>query len=208
MTRRNYNRFTNQDKFYIITNGAQTECNYFKLLKSKKSIYDVKIKFENADPLGLVKYAISIYNNHDANQIWCVFDIDYTHQERRLVPAIKLAEQNGIRYAYSNKSFEVWLISHFIKCDKELDINDHKKILDDYLKKIDSHLEYEKTNEELLKKHFIGKYKIAVENAKAVHQNFIKQHRETYGLNSNYRIWEWNSSTTVYKLVEALKLEK
>lgn len=46
-----------RNKFYIITNGEQTECNYFKLLKSKRSIYDVKVIFENADPLGLVQYA-------------------------------------------------------------------------------------------------------------------------------------------------------
>ena len=33
--------------FYIITNGEQTEYNYFKLLKAKRSVYDVKIIFQN-----------------------------------------------------------------------------------------------------------------------------------------------------------------
>ena len=206
MARKNYNTLKNRDTFYIITNGEQTEYNYFKLLKSKKSIYDVKIKFENADPLGLVQYAIN--NIHNANQIWCVFDIDNTHRDNRLVPAITLAEQHGIKYAYSNKAFEVWLISHFTKCDRQMDIDDHKKVLDQYLKSIDSNLEYQKTDDKLLAKYFIGNYKQAVENAKIVHQKYVKKDREKYGLNSKYCIWEWNSSTTVYKLVEALKLEK
>ena len=40
-----------RDKFYIITNGEATEDNYFHLLKAYKSIYDVKIEFQNHAPL-------------------------------------------------------------------------------------------------------------------------------------------------------------
>lgn len=62
-------KINTRDKFYIITNGEQTEKNYFDLLKSKKSIYDMKVLFINDSPLNLVKHA-SIYVN-DANQVWC-----------------------------------------------------------------------------------------------------------------------------------------
>lgn len=43
-------------------------------------------------------------------------------------------------------------------------------------------------------------------NAKIVYQNYVKAHNEKHA-NQRQPIWEWVSSTTVYKLVEALKLK-
>ena len=63
-----------KNKFYIITNGRETEKNYFKLIKAKKSIYEVLVEFQNEDSLGLVNYAIE--KKKDANQVGIVFDID------------------------------------------------------------------------------------------------------------------------------------
>ena len=112
MARRS-DKFIARNVFYIITNGVQTECNYFKLLKAKRSVYDVKIIFENADPLGLVQYAQRYIA--EANQVWCVFDIDYTYKDKRLIPALKQAEESGIKIAYSNVAFEVWLIKAMLQ---------------------------------------------------------------------------------------------
>lgn len=67
-------------------------------------------------------------------------------------------------------------------------------------------LKYDKTSEEQLKKYFIPYYETAVENAKVVYQTRMKEHKQRYGEDSKPRFWEWNSSTNVYKLVEALKL--
>lgn len=192
-------------KFYIVTNGKSSEQNYFNLLKSKKSIYNVKAIFQNNDPMGLVEFAKTL---KDANQIWLVFDIDYTYKDKRLIPAITEAKKFGFKYAFSNLAFEVWLISHFQKCDRELDTNGHKRILDEFLSKQKTGLTYDKADKELLKKYFVPNYKEAVINAKIVHQERIKEHNEKYGNSSNPRIWEWNSCTTVYKLVEAMKLSK
>lgn len=193
-----------RNKFYIITNGEQTECNYFKLLKCKRSIYDVKILFENADPLGLVKYAQNFLDG--ANQAWCVFDIDETYKDGRLVPALKQAEENGIKIAYSNIAFEVWLISHFEKVKPNLQLKDYARELDRILKKNGRGEAYSKNDEKLLKTHFIPNYRKAVENAKIVHQNYVKEHNEK-NTNKRQPIWDWMSSTTVYKLVETLKLK-
>ncbi len=193
------------NKFYIITNGKSSEQNYFNLLKSKKSIYDVKVIFQNNDPVGLVEYAVNL---KDANQIWLVFDIDYTYKENRLIKAITKAKKYGIKYAFSNLAFEVWLISHFQKCYQELDINGHKKILDNYLNKQKIGLTYSKANIDILKKYFIPNYHNAVINAKIVHQEWIKKNNKKYGNNANQKIWEWNSCTTIYKLIEAMKLNK
>lgn len=180
---------------------SKTEKNYFELLKAKHSIYDVKVEFVNADPLGLVEYAIR--NFRDANQVWCVFDIDNSYKDNRLVPALKKAEDNGIKTAYSNIAFEVWLISHFERCEKELQVKDYPSILNMYLK--DKGVTYSKNDKELLKKYFIPLCKDAVQNAKVVYQTRVKNFREVC-MNERLPIWNWNSSTDVFKLVEALKL--
>lgn len=196
-----------RNTFYILTNGAQTEYNYFNLLKSYKSIYDVKVEYVNRDPLGLVEFAANYRNG--ANQVWCVFDIDASHEENRLIPAIKLAEERGIKYAFSNLAFEVWLISHFQTCDKNMNCSQHKVALNSIIKnKLKLNQEYDKADKSLLEKYFVPNYPAAVENAKKVHQRYMKEHRKKYGEKSKPRIWEWNSCTTVYKLVEAMKLQK
>lgn len=192
-----------KNKFYIITNGEQTEYNYFNLLKAKRSVYDVKVIFENADPLGLVQYAQRYVA--EANQVWCVFDIDDTYKDKRLVPALKQAEENGIKVAYSNIAFEVWLISHFEKCKTTLQLKDYVHELDRLLKENGRSEIYSKNNEKLLKAYFIPSYKKAMENAKIVYQNYVKEHNAKCP-NQRQPIWNWISSTTVYKLVEALNL--
>lgn len=195
-----------RDKFYIITNGEATEDNYFHLLKAYKSIYDVKIEFQNHAPLDLVNYAQRYVQN--ANQVWCVFDVDSSYEENQLVPAINLAEKSKIKIAYSNVAFEVWLISHFQKCSSPLRADEHRKIINDYLAKKGFKGTYEKSDKEMLKRFFVPFYTVAVENAKVVYQTYVKNHYAQYGNTSHFCIWDWNSSTTVFKLVEALNLQK
>ncbi len=203
---RRQNVINQRSKFYIITNGKETEYNYFTALKAKKSMYDVSIVFANKDPIGLVRYAQDYLA--ESNQVWVVFDVDSTYEEQRLIPALKHAQTTGVKYAFSNLAFEVWLISHFRKCEQKLDTDKHKRILDEYLNEKRKGLLYEKSDEITLKKYFIPYYKTAVNNAKIVYQKKKVEHENRYGESSQPRIWEWNSCTTVYKLVEALKLSE
>ena len=194
-----------RNNFYIITNGEKTEKTYFDLLKkTKRRLYSVNVIFENADPPGLVEYAKDFLKN--ANQVWCVFDIDYTHKDKRLVPALNLAKQYGIKIAYSNKAFEVWLISHFKEFDAKLSIEKYAEVITKHIKENGYQGTYNKTNEALLKTYFIPHYKDAVEKAKVVYQRYVKKYHEECKPNSEMPIWEWDASTTVFKLVEALKL--
>ena len=206
MARRKQNFINQRSEFYIVTNGKESEYNYFNILKSKKSTYEVKIKYANKDPLGLVRYACDFIKN--ANQVWVVFDIDYTFEEKRLLPAIELAESNEIKYAISNLAFEVWLISHFKKCEQVLDTEGHKRLLNEYLNLKNKGLKYEKNDIQSIKKYFIPYYKTAINNAKIVFQKKKYEFEKQSNSNSRLPIWEWNSCTTVYKLVEELKLSE
>ena len=195
-----------RNRFYILTNGKETEKNYFELIKCKKSIYNVKIEYHNDSPYKLVKYGTTLC---DANQVWCVFDIDNTMDEKSLIPALELASESNIQIAFSNMAFEVWLLSHFDKIERNMDNKQLIREMNNLLKKkLSLDLEYDKADKDLLKKYFIPSYKTATENAKIVHQKYIAAHEKKHHGNKDYRIWEWNSCTNVYKLIEALQLTK
>ena len=204
---RNKRSLDARSKFYILTNGRETEKNYFDLIKSKKSIFDVKVEYQNSNPVQLVRYASQYLR--EANQVWCVFDIDNNFNDGTLIQAIKLAEETGVQIAYSNIAFEVWLLSHYQKVESTYDNTRLIRQMDKLLRE-DLRLNrgYDKSDKELLKKHFLPKLDDAVVNSKVIYQRKVKQHEQEYMGNKNYRIWEWNSSTNVFQLIEALKLQK
>lgn len=195
-----------KNDFYIVTNGAQTEMNYFNLIKSKKSIYSIRTVFSNRDPIGMVEYAKSFLPN--ANQVWCVFDIDYTYRDNRLIPALEEARKSGIKIAYSNKAFEVWLISHFEQFKAKKYLSEYANILTKHLKESGYQGKYDKVDEKLLKNYFIPKYKDAVVNAKIVYQKYDREFCKRAQEEEMPPIWDWDASTTVYKLIEALQLRE
>lgn len=153
--------------------------------------------------MGLVNYAIDHISG--ANQIWIVFDVDNTHKDNRLIPAINKAEKSGIKYAFSNISFEVWLVSHFEKLEKEMTEEKLEKLLSEYLSKKKTGLTYQKNDKNSLKEYFIPNYKEAITNSKIVYQKWKLSHQQSCGEKAKLPIWNWNSCTNVFMLVEALK---
>jgi hypothetical protein len=62
----------------------------------------------------------------DGNQVWCVFDRDFEEMEHKQLKgnvlfdeSIKTAESNGIKLAWSNDAFELWILLHFETIDNE-----------------------------------------------------------------------------------------
>lgn len=193
-----------RNKFYIITNGKETEKNYFELLRAQKSIYDVIIQFKNYDPLQLVEYAKTLLR--DANQVWCVFDIDEFHKHGKIEGAIIEANNCGVKCAISNISFEIWLLSHYKECKVNLNAKQLKKEISKILNDEKNGTIYSKNDKKMLKQYFVPRCRIAIENAKRNHQKFIKDHNENFCGHPNHPVWNWNPCTTVYMLVEELKL--
>lgn len=193
-----------KNEFLIITNGKETEVNYFKLIKKFKSFYKVKLEFQNLDPYELVKYARKYVGK--LNQVWVVFDVDNTYQEGKFNSAIMLAEKENVKYAFSNKSFEVWLLSHFCKVESNFS---NKELIEEINKKLKEQKflgEYIKGDPNILQKYFISKYRDAIINSKIVFQKKLKDHNAINSGKPKY--WKWCSSTLVYRLMEALKLSK
>lgn len=195
-----------RDTVLIATNGRQTEKNYFSCLTEHfKSIYSIKIEFRNMQCDELVNYAASL-NQTDYNQIWCVFDVDDTVEEGHLLTALKVARASNIRVAISNEAFEVWLLFHLCpEVKPSLTRKSYAKEINRLLSEQGEKAIYRKNDIELLKTAFLPNALDAAENAKKVYQKKEAEYQRQFG-NSNFRIWEWKSITTVYKLIESLRL--
>ena len=128
---RNYERHMKASKFLIVTDGKDTEINYFKgLVKYLKEEKHIKIGLKPSVVRApkLVDTCIRIQNKSEETFTpWIVFDRD---QVKDFDDIIKRAEDNKINVAWSNPCFEIWMFAYFgnipnlqtsTECCKEFD---------------------------------------------------------------------------------------
>lgn len=194
-----------RDEFLILTNGRQTEKNYFEAIRANyKSIFKISVKFLNDDPVALVNHAIA--EKTDQNRVWCVFDKD-EFTTASIEQAMKKAKANEIGVAFSNMAFEVWLIDHFEKCCNEKDADKLFADLDRILKTNEYPAGYSKEDKQMIAKILMPRLGVAVQNAKIVMQTRVLQYKQTHN-GEDYPVCDWNSFTNVHKLIDVLKLER
>ncbi|MBE0451991.1 MAG: RloB domain-containing protein, partial [Clostridia bacterium] len=119
------------DQILIVCEGVETEPNYLNGLKAKledeckKRMY-IEIKGVGRCTTSLVDYTTKLVRESKLiyNEIWCVFDkddfIDFDN-------AIEHSKKMGYMAAWSNESFELWLLLHFQYLDSQIgraDYND------------------------------------------------------------------------------------
>jgi hypothetical protein len=99
-------------RFLIISEGTVTEPSYFESFRLPTA--NVEAIGKGKDTLTLVRAAIKIANRSKKtyDEKWVVFDKD-GFKEDDFDNAIKKAEANGFRVAYSNQAFEYWFLLHF-----------------------------------------------------------------------------------------------
>ena len=193
-----------RDEFLILTNGKQTEKNYFEAIRAHyKSIFKISVKFMNDDPVALVNHAIA--EKTPRNRVWCVFDKD-EFLSASIDQAMKTAKENEIGVAFSNMAVEVWLIDHFKKCCLEKNAEKLVTDLDRILKANEYPAGYSKEDKQMITEVLMPRLGDAVQNADIVMQTWIRQYKESHN-NENYPFCDWNSFTNVHKLIDALKLE-
>lgn len=98
----------------IVCEGENTEPSYFNQFRITSA--KVKPVGEGYNTVSLVKRALELAQKRNYDQVWCVFDKD-DFEDNDFNSAIKIAETNNFGVAYSNQSFEYWLILH---------LNDHQ----------------------------------------------------------------------------------
>ena len=195
-----------RNHFLILTNGKRSEKNYFEALRGKfRSIYEITVKFMNDAPEALVNHAIA--EKKKTNRVFCVFDKDEFPNDS-VYRAMRAAKENGIGIAFSNMSFEVWLIDHFHQCKDEK--NNYQLIseLDELLRANGHSQGYAKGDQGVIINMLIPRLDDAVHNADVVSQKYIRELKESGYTNDYLPVWRWNSYTDVHKLIVALKLEQ
>lgn len=93
----------------IVCEGKKTEPTYFNQFRIPS--LTLKTVGEGYNTLSLVKRAIQLAAQSKFDQVWCVFDKD-DFDGQDFNQAIQLAESKGFGVAYSNQSFEYWLLLH------------------------------------------------------------------------------------------------
>ena len=116
------------EAFLIVTEGEETEPNYFHALKKhlQLSNADVEVIHPPAtDPISLTDAAIKLRNErarrakNDSwsvkyDEVWVVYDLEQTHDQRRRLARKAAPKQRaqGIRMAESDPCFEYWFLLH------------------------------------------------------------------------------------------------
>ena len=179
-------------RILIVCEGEKTEPNYFKNFDADLTIFDsIEILGTGYNTVSLVNEAIRLKNEAIQKkepyiETWCVFDKDDFPVES-FEKALKLAEKNQIKCAYSIEAFEIWYILHFNFHVTATSRLQYKKMLSGLLKK-----PYLK-NDPKMYSILAGKQDKAIKNAKKLYEEqCIKPLKDR------------NPVTTVYKLVERL----
>lgn len=194
-------------RIIIFTEGTRTEPIYFESKKNeirekiRREGIEVEIKGQGYNTLSLVDFAISYIDKEKIDltidDCWVAFDkddFDRTGGRNAFNDAITKAKSNNIKVAYSNESFELWLLLHFIPLDSAIGRDDYEDKLTERLK-ITTNNRVKKYRKKMDIYPFIyDKERDAIRNARML----IKQHSSESSFSRK------NPSTTVYLLVEDL----
>lgn len=94
----------------VLCGGRRTEPDYFNGLRRmvRNGAVNVIVMTEPRDPESVVKRAAGTLRRKEADEAWCVLDVDDFRFDR----AVPAARKSGVNLAVSNPCFEVWLILH------------------------------------------------------------------------------------------------
>ena len=101
---------TEKPSILIVCEGENTEPSYFNQFRITSA--KVKSVGEGYNTVSLVNRALALSQQGNYDQVWCVFDKD-DFNDNDFNSAIQIAVANNFGVAYSNQSFEYWLILHF-----------------------------------------------------------------------------------------------
>lgn len=191
-------------KIFVWSHTKKAEIEYFQdfkqYLKTHRLMPERHVVWT---PQELLNYVIGWKKQKkidDKDQVWCIFDIDNfaTKKEDReeLIVLIKKAHSNGIKIAFINECFELWILLHFDSVNSS--IKRGKNIEEKIQKKFKSAKlgNFEKNQKVFLS--LINLQEAAIANAKKLVPDYNKIDWEYY-LSS-----KGNPSTSIHFLIEEI----
>lgn len=116
------------NSFLIVVEGEATERAYLEALRDELQLNAARVAVVHAgvtDPVNIVRAAVELRDRQAArvaktltvpfDEVWAVFDREkQDHPRREQMPAaLQLAAGENVAVAYSNPSFEFWLLLHY-----------------------------------------------------------------------------------------------
>lgn len=181
-----------KQSFLIVCEGENTEPDYFNAFRLTSA--NVRAVGQGISTIGLVQKAVRIKDEerrkgYTYDQYWVVFDKD-DFPNNDFNNAIALAENNGIKAAYSNQAFELWFLLHFRLIQGPM----HRNL---YASKLNEHLSFPYSKGRgigaVMYKELLPKQSVAIRNAQIISQQMEKVSPS-----------QAESSTRVHLLVEEL----
>jgi hypothetical protein len=179
-------------RILIVCEGTKTEPNYFRKFKANPEVFDaIEIQGTGYNTVSLITEAIRIKNEAIQKkepyiETWCVFDKDDFPIES-FEKAIKMAEQNQIKCAYSIEAFEIWYMLHF-----------------NFYVTAFSRLQYKEKLSELLKKPYLKNDPEMYLLLNKRQRRAVQNAKKLYDIQCLLPLKERNPVTTVFQLVERL----
>jgi len=100
----------------LVCEGCNTEPSYFEQLQAQFSRVRLKVIGEGYNRESLVERALTLRQEGNYAEVWCVFDKDpgANVPADSFAKALQLAQNYGLRAAWSNEAFEYWLLLHLV----------------------------------------------------------------------------------------------
>ncbi len=120
---------TAHPKIFVWSHTEKAEIEYFQgfknHLESHRLMPKRKVLWKPQDLIEFVvqwKVRDSKFSKKDNDQVWCIFDVDdfYKENPESFLEHIKFAEKNGIKVAFVNECFELWILLHFEKLGTQI----------------------------------------------------------------------------------------
>ncbi len=175
--RRENTRKDKPSQILIVCEGVETEPNYLNGLKAmleeecKKRMY-IEVKGAGRCTTSLVDYTSKLVRESSLvyNEIWCVFNKD---DFADFDNAIKHSMKMGYMAAWSNESFELWLLLHFQYLDSQIGREDYNDKLSEIFNGFDIGIKkYDKNIKDIYDiVHQYGDERKAIRFAKKLEEN-------------------------------------
>lgn len=191
----------------IVCEGTNTEPSYFNQFRlSSARIISVG---EGYNTVSLVNRAAELAEEHNYDQVWCVFDADPKPDDpTRAInfnTAITTAVAKGYGVAYSNQAFEYWLILHFLDHQgNNMPRTDYDGKLNELLKPYK--ISYDGKKSKIITEDIFDLLHGSDEKTGTKRVDLaIKRAERNYRLFDHTNPFKEESSTTVFRLVKELQ---
>jgi predicted ribosome-associated RNA-binding protein Tma20 len=179
-----------RDTVLIVCGGRKTEKLYFDAIKGKRPPKALTVNHcdNKSDPVSVVNKAIRLSDDSVFSHVWCVIDVESDDQAVEIDKTLKIAKENSIKVALSNRCIEYWLLLHYKQFTKNFpNCAGYKS----ELKKMNN--AYEKNSSKVIRK-IASMAETAIDNAKKLESK--------YGWNGD--VLTICPSTSVHELIELI----